>query len=82
MEVQIGKGQKLELMATFEDGHTEDVAYMAKYEIENTEVADIKDGEVRGLSQGCTEVKAIYTDPVGKSVQSVIYPQFHLFSFQ
>ena len=66
LEVQIGKGQKLELMATFEDGHTEDVAYMAKYEIENTEVADIKDGEVRGLSQGCTEVKAIYTDPVGK----------------
>lgn len=66
LEVQIGKGQKLELMATFEDGHTEDVAYMAKYEIENTEVADIKDGEVRGLSQGCTKVKAIYTDPVGK----------------
>ena len=66
LEVQIGKGQKLELMATFEDGHTEDVAYMAKYEIENTEVADIKDGEVRGLSQGRTEVKAIYTDPVGK----------------
>ena len=66
LEVQIGKGQKLELMATFEDGHTEDVAYMAKYEIENTEGADIKDGEVRGLSQGCTEVKAIYTDPVGK----------------
>ena len=66
LEVQIGKGQKFELMATFEDWHTEDVAYMAKYEIENTEVADIKDGEVRGLSQGCTEVKAIYTDPVGK----------------
>ena len=66
LEVQIGKGQKLELMATFEDGHTEDVAYMAKFEIENTEGADIKDGEVRGLSQGCTEVKAIYTDPVGK----------------
>ena len=44
LEVQIGKGQKLELMAAFEDGHTEDVSYMAEYEIENTEVADIKDG--------------------------------------
>ena len=66
LEVQIGKGQKLELMAAFEDGHTEDVSYMAEYEIENTEVADIKDGEVRGFSQGRTGVKATYTDAAGK----------------
>ena len=39
-------------MATFEDGHTEDVAYMAKYEIENTEVADIKDGRYVAFRRG------------------------------
>ena len=80
VEVLIGTGNEIELTATFRDGHTENVAQMAKYEFTNPEVAEVSSGLVRGLVQGRTDVKATYTDPMGNvfsvtfTVNSTFFP--------
>ena len=42
MEVMIGQSEVLELMATFKDGHTENVAAKAKYEVSDPEVLSLR----------------------------------------
>lgn len=68
MEVLIGTGNALNLKATFRDGHTENVAAMAKYEFTYPEVVEISNGMVYGLIQGRTDVKATYTDPMDNTI--------------
>jgi beta-xylosidase len=65
MEVMIGLSKALELTATFKDGHTENVAAKAKYEISDPEALDIQSGMVIGRKNGRVSVKATYTDPMG-----------------
>ena len=62
LEVQVGGTFPLQLMATFEDGHTENVASMAEYEVEDPGVAHVVNGSVRGDAIGQTKVTATYTD--------------------
>lgn len=68
MEVMIGLSKALELTATFKDGHTENVAAKAKYEISDPEVLDISSGMVIGRKNGRVSVKATYTDPMGNTL--------------
>lgn len=68
MEVMIGLSKALELTATFKDGHSENVAAKAKYEISDPEVLDISSGMVIGRKNGRVSVKATYTDPMGNTL--------------
>ena len=68
MEVMIGQSEVLELMATFKDGHTENVAAKAKYEVSDPEVLSLSSGMVVGKKDGRVAVKATYTDPMGNTL--------------
>ena len=70
MEVMIGQSEVLELMATFKDGHTENVAAKAKYEVSDPEVLSLSSGMVVGKKDGRVAVKATYTDPMGNTLTS------------
>lgn len=65
LQVQIGGAIPLKLMATFTNGLTENVAPQCEYEVEKADLVRISNGRIRGLLQGCTPVKATYTDPKG-----------------
>lgn len=67
MEMMVGKSQKLELVATYQDGHTENVAAKAKYEFSAEDVIAINSGLITGRKEGYVRVKATFTDPMGNS---------------
>ena len=67
MEVMVGNAGNLQLMATYRDGHTANVAAEASYEISG-DVISIKNGQIRGLKEGIANVKASYTDPMGNTL--------------
>lgn len=80
MEVLIGSRTPLQLMVTFRDGHTENMAAQAKYTVADPSVADVQNGQVDGLAEGISEVTATYTDLMGNeltasfNVRSTFFP--------
>lgn len=65
-EVMIGSQSKIELIATFKDGHTEDVAAQADYSVKGDDsCVSIVCGLITGLKQGKATVTATYTDAWG-----------------
>lgn len=69
-EVMVGGSGQLQVMATYRDGHTENVAALARYESDAPEVITVKNGQVYGLSEGSAKVKVYYTDPMGNELKS------------
>ena len=70
-EVMVGNNTPLQVMATYRDGHTENVAAQARYEV--TAGADaivIHNGQLRGVEEGMATVTAIYTDPMGHELRT------------
>lgn len=67
MEVMVGQPKGLTLTATFADGHSENVAAKALYEISDPEVLSVSGGQVTGRKDGYATVKVSYTDPMGNT---------------
>lgn len=59
-----GTNKSFKLMATFKDGHQQDVTTEAKFEIANPGVLSISNGRLMPLAEGETTVTATYTDPM------------------
>jgi beta-xylosidase len=80
VEVMAGNNTVLLLEATFRDGHKEDVAAKARYEVDNEEVVQIRNGRLYGIAEGTAHVTVYYTDPMGHeqqdsfSVRSTFFP--------
>ena len=72
MEVMVGNNKPMKLIATFADGHTEDVSAKAEYTAEYDGIVVMQGGMVRGLGEGSTNVTATYTDPLGNELQTTI----------
>ncbi len=79
-EVMVGNSKQLEIIATYRDGHTNNVAPMARYVIDNSKVVSIENGRIKGLSEGTAHVRFTYTDPLGNEctgefdVRSTFFP--------
>ena len=69
-EVMVGNSGLLQVMATYRDGHTENVAAKAHYEIDNPEVVELKNGRITGIKEGIANVSVSYTDPLGNKLSS------------
>jgi len=80
MSVITGGSKTIELLATFEDGHTEDVGTEATYAIADESIATIKNGRISSDKEGTTSVTATYKDPLGNTytttfnVTSEVFP--------
>ena len=81
MEVMVGSSKPLKLTATFADGHTEDVAAKASYISDAEGVVAFQNGSVRGLDEGETSVRIIYTDPVGGELTASLNVRSSFFPF-
>ena len=79
-EVMVGNNALLEIVATYRDGHTANVASQANYTVDNPSVVEISSGRIRGLGEGTSRVQANYTDPMGNeqsltfTVRSTFFP--------
>lgn len=80
MEVMVGSARDIELIATFADGHTENVAQAARYTCDWPDLLDINAGRIKGKGEGQCAVSASYTDPLGNerevnfNVTSTFFP--------
>lgn len=80
IEIMVGNSTAFELMATFRDGHTENVASQAKYTLSSDDIITASRGRLRGLKEGTVNVEATYKDPMGNvltttfAVRSTFFP--------
>jgi len=81
MEIMIGNRTPIELMVTFRDGHTENVAAQARYVVQGADIIDIQNGQVGGLAEGIAQVKAIYTDLMGNELEETFNVRSTFFPF-
>ena len=79
--VMVGTSITLPLMATFETGRIENVATKATYEIDQTDVVEIKNGIMSALRGGHAQVKATYTDIFGNTVSTAFPVEVRYFLF-
>ena len=80
-EVMIGNSSLLQVVATFRDGHTENVASQTRYEMDSSDAIQIQNGRLYGLAEGTAQVKAIYTDPMGHEMQATFSVRSTFFPF-
>ena len=80
MEVMIGNNTDLQLTATFQDGHTENVAAKAHYNFHGNNIS-INNGMIRGLSEGTTTIDISYTDPLGNELTQTLNVKSTFFPF-
>ncbi|MEI3082174.1 hypothetical protein [Paraprevotella clara] len=78
MEVMIGQSEVLELTATFKDGHTENVAAKAKYEISDPEVLSLSSGMVVGKKERTGSGESHLYRPDGEYADIFVYGLFHV----
>ena len=64
-EIMVGNSTAIELKATFRDGHTEDVAAQAKFDLSSNNIISAARGRLRGLKEGEVLVNVTYKDPMG-----------------
>ena len=80
MEVMVGNTAPLQILATYRDGHTDNVAAKARYTIDGEGIIELRNGQIRGLTDGVASVSVSYTDPMGNelstsfSVRSTFFP--------
>lgn len=80
-EVMIGNTSTLQVMALFRDGHTQNVAALAKFSIEGSDVVQIHNGMLKGLKEGVANVTATYTDPLGHELHATFTVRSTFFPF-
>ena len=81
-EVMIGNSSVLQVMATFRDGHSENVAAQTRYEMNGSDdVVQIRSGRLYGLAEGTASITAIYTDPMGHELRSSFSVRSTFFPF-
>jgi len=80
MEIMIGNNTDLQLTATFQDGHTENVAAKAHYNFHGNNIS-INNGMIRGLSEGTTTIDISYTDPLGNELTQTMNVKSTFFPF-
>ena len=79
-EIMVGNSTAIELKATFRDGHTEDVAAQAKFDLSSNNIISAARGRLRGLKEGEVLVNVSYKDPMGNvltthfTVRSSFFP--------
>ena len=80
VEVMVGNGAPVGLVATFEDGHTREVTALATYQTDAPDVANVSYGRIVALADGMAHITATYTDPMGHellatfAVRSTFFP--------
>jgi hypothetical protein len=76
----VGNSGRLDVIATYRDGHTENVAPLARYETSSQGVIEIRNGRITGIGEGVARVHVFYTDPLGHelttqfTVRSTFFP--------
>lgn len=81
LEIMVGNNAALQIMATYRDGHTENVAAKAKLSTEATDIIAMQNGTIRGLAEGTAQVTATYTDPMGNELQTTFNVRSTFFPF-
>ena len=81
MELMLGNGVPLSLIATYADGHKEDISSRAKYSIENEELVSINNGNIYGQKEGDTNITATFTDIMGNIHQRTLSAHVTFFPF-
>lgn len=82
VEVLTGSSETLQLIATYKDGHTENVAANATFSLGNDSIVSLHGGLIEGLRVGDTQLEASYTDPMGNNIAatSTVVSTFFPFS--
>lgn len=70
--VLTGSSYSPQVIATFEDGHQEDVSAAATYASSNPQVAAWENGKIRMKSDGYTTITISYAGKVGKAVSATV----------
>ena len=81
MEIMVGNTSALQLIATFKDGHTENVASQAKYTLSSDNVISATRGQLRGLKEGTVHVTVSYKDPMGNPFTATFKVRSSFFPF-
>ena len=81
MEIMIGNRTPIELLVTFRDGHTENMASQAKYSVDGVGVIEIQNGQVNGLGEGVANVTATYCDLMGNELSTTFQVRSTFFPF-
>lgn len=63
----------LKIIATFADGHVENVSSLAKYTIDNPEVIEIARGRIFSHKDGEATIAVTYTDTLGNQLQASLH---------
>ncbi|MDE6654110.1 MAG: xylan 1,4-beta-xylosidase, partial [Muribaculaceae bacterium] len=78
--VMTGSNVNLNVIARFEDGHTENVAGRVSYTVSDPSVVSVRSGAVKGLRDGRVTITVDYCDPLGNvltldlDVESTTFP--------
>jgi beta-xylosidase len=70
LEVMIGGWCSPGITATFQDRHKENVTSQTSYEPDVAGIVEFNNGQMTGVGQGTTRVKATYTDPFGNALDT------------
>ena len=81
VEVMVGNGMVVPLIATFQDGHTREVTARATYETDAAEVVSVINGRLVGKKEGAAQIKATYTDTKGNQVTTTFNVRSTFFPF-
>ena len=80
-EVMIGQSGKLQVVATYKDGHKANVASEVTCTTNSNGIIEISDGRIRGLSEGEANVNVSYTDPMGNTLTATFKVRSTFFPF-
>ena len=81
MELMVGNSSPLQLIATFCDGRTENVAAQATFTSSSDAIATVQGGQVRGISAGNATIGYTYTDPKGNTMSGSFLVHSTFFPF-
>ena len=81
LEAMIGGFCSPGITATFLDKHKENVTTQTTFEPDSAGVVEFRGGQMMGVGQGSTRVKATYTDPFGNSVDTAFTAKASYFPF-
>jgi len=81
LEIMVGNTTPLQLMATYRDGHTENVSAQARYVIAGEDLVAMQNGQLRGMAEGTAKVTATYTDPMGNELTATFNVRSTFFPF-
>ncbi len=81
LEAMIGGYCSPGITAIFQDRHKENVTSQTSYEPDSVGVVEFKNGQMLGVGQGTTRIKATYTDPFGNKADTAFTVKATYFPF-